>query len=106
MAAGRDEPKHSDRSVYIIWVLWLVGMSEASIAKVALKRPKQVAGIVTRSPYRNRSGMTDAERREKLTELLAARIGDDGQPIDGGILDRVPLRIIPLRGKQRKGRAQ
>lgn len=97
---------HSDRTVYVAWALWLIGLSERKIAAVLLKRPKQIAGIVNRSDYANRSGMTDAERQAALDELAAVRHGDDGKAIDGGILDRVPMKIIPLRGVQRKKRAR
>ncbi len=41
--------KHSDRDVYVAWVLWVIGMSERSIATVLMKRPKQISGLVTRS---------------------------------------------------------
>lgn len=95
--------KHTDRDVYVAWVLWVIGMSERSIATVLMKRPKQIAGLVNRSPYANRSAMTDGERESELKGLLAIRIGENGKPIDGGLLDRIPLKIIPLRGKQKKG---
>ncbi|NTD85457.1 hypothetical protein [Agrobacterium tumefaciens] len=77
-------------------------MSEPKIAAATLKRPKQVAGIVGRSPYANRSAMTDAERQKALDELASVRIGDDGKAIDGGVLDKIPMKIIPLRGQQKK----
>ena len=80
-------------------------MSEPKIGTVLLKRGKQISGIVSRSPYANRSAMTDAERQSALDELALVRIGDDGRPIDGGILDKVPMKIIPLQGKQRKTRS-
>lgn len=105
---GKEErrlTRHTDGAVYTIWVLWLIGLSETKIAAATLKRPKQIAGIVGRSPYKNRSAMSDAERQKHLDELASIRIGDDGRPIDGGILDRVPLKIIALRGKQRKTRS-
>lgn len=94
--------KHSERDTYIVWVLWVIGMSEVSIATVVMKRPKQIAGIVNRSPYANRSRMTDDERATALSKLLAIRLEGAAGPIDGGILDRVPMKIIPLRAKQRK----
>lgn len=85
-----------------MWVLWLIGMSEPKIAAATFKRPKQVSGIVGRSPYSNRSAMTDAERQKALDELASVRIGDDGKAIDGGALDKIPMKIIPLRGQQKK----
>nr|CAD6606017.1 hypothetical protein RNT25_01765 [arsenite-oxidising bacterium NT-25] len=86
-------------------MLWLIGMSEPKIAAVLLKRPKQISGIVTRSPFANRSAMTDGQRQAALDELASVRFGEDGKPIDGGILDKVPMKIIPLQGKQRKARS-
>lgn len=100
----RGVARHHDGVVYTVWVLWLIGMSEPKIGAVTLKRSKQIAGIVGRSPYKNRSAMTDQERQRHLDELISVRF-DDGKPIDGGILDRVPMKIIPLRGKQRKTRS-
>lgn len=105
MREEKQVARHTDGAVYTIWVLWLIGMSEPKIAAVTLKRPKQVAGIVGRSPYKNRSAMSDAERQKALDELASIRTGDDGKPIDGGVLDRVPMKIIPLRGKQLKRRS-
>ena len=86
-------------------MLWLIGMSEPKIGAVLLKRSKQISGIVSRSPYANRSAMTDEERQKALDDLALVRFGDDGKPIDGGILDNVPMTIIPLQGKQRKIRS-
>lgn len=98
----RRATRHSDSSVYIVWVLWVIGLSEAAIGSVVGKRRKQIAGIVSRSPYANRSAMTPDDRQKALNELLQVRHGDDGQPIDGGVLDRVPHQVIDLRGRQRK----
>jgi len=94
---------HRDATIYIVWVLWLIGFSENSIAKVLTLRKKQVAGLVGRSPYTNRSEMGDPEREAALKALLSARIDEDGRPLDGGILDRIPMKIIPLRRTQRRG---
>ncbi|NKW09985.1 hypothetical protein HGG76_11795 [Ochrobactrum tritici] len=47
--------------------------------------------------------MTDSERSKALSELLEIREQDDGTLTDGGLLDRIPMKIIPLRGSQRKG---
>lgn len=95
--------KHRDATVYTVWVLWLIGMSERGVGMVAGLGKKQVAGIVTRSPYSNRSKMSDAERREKLDELWGIR-SEGGEPIDGGILDPLRDSFLPLRGRQRKGK--
>lgn len=95
---------HTDRVIYVTWVLWLIGMSESSIAAVLLKRRKQISGIVGKSPYSNRSGMTDKQRQKELDDLLLVRRGDDGKTVDEGLLDPVVMKIIPLRGRQRKTR--
>ena len=93
---------HTDRAVYIAWMLWLVGMSESAIGAVVMKRRKQIAGIINRSPYANRSAMTDEERLSAIRDLLSIRVGEDGSTIDGGILDRIPMRLIPLRPNQKR----
>lgn len=87
--------RHSDSVKYVVCVLWLIGHSERTIAGVLSLRRKQVAGIITRSDYAGRSTMTDHERAEKLKELRDIRFDED-YPLDGGLLDRVPLTIIPL----------
>ena len=95
-------PPHSEGTIYAAWVLWLIGRTEPEIAYLLGKKPKQIAGIVTRSPYRNRSAMTIEARQAHLDELIAVRVGDNGKPLDGGILDKFKHRAIPLRGKQRR----
>lgn len=87
--------RHGDSVKYVVCVLWLIGYSERMIASVLSLRPKQVAGIVTRSEYGGRSGMSDQIRAEKLKELESVRI-EDGVSLDGGMLDRVPFVIKPI----------
>lgn len=105
-SAVRGVTRHSEGSIYAVWVLWLIGMSEPKIGLVAGKGAKQVSGIVSRSPYANRSAMSDEARQAALDELALIRMGDDGTPIDGGLLDRVPMKIIPLQGRQVKRRSK
>lgn len=81
-------------------------MSESSIATVVLKRRKQISGIVSRSQYSNRSAMTLEQRQAALDQLFTVRYDEDGQPIDGGILDRVPREVMALRPKQTKSRGE
>ena len=94
--------RHKDATVYVVWVLWLIGMSEGAVGLVAGLSKKQVAGIISRSPYKNRSAMSDKERRDKLDELWSVRL-EEGKPLDGGILDRVRGEFLELRRSQRKG---
>lgn len=94
--------KYTEAQRYVCWVLWVTGFSIPMIAKVLGLRNKQVAGLVTRSPYPNRSALTEEERQKSLDELLAVRIGDDGRPIDGGLLENPPRKIIPLQDRQVK----
>ncbi|QIO64806.1 hypothetical protein [Rhizobium leguminosarum] len=86
---------HGDRVKYVAYVLWLIGYTERTIAIALSLRTKQVAGIIGRSEYSGRSQMSDQERREKLKELEGIRL-DQGEPIDDGMLDRVPFTILPL----------
>ncbi len=94
---------YTEAERYIAWVMWVVGFSEKSIAVSLGIRRKQVAGLVNRSPYPNRSAMSDAERQAALNDLLSMRTGEDGKPIDGGRLVNVPTTIVPLRKAQKRG---
>ena len=42
--------RHKDATVYVVWVLWLIGMSERAVGLVVGLGRKQVAGIISRSP--------------------------------------------------------
>lgn len=95
--------RHPESLVYIVLVLWLIGHSRRAIARATNLRREQVAGIVHNSEYRNRAGMTDVERAEKLDELRAIRFGDDSQPLDGGALDRIDWTVRPLGARQARG---
>lgn len=82
--------RHDDRTKFIVYVLWLHGLSESEVGIIAGLRRKQVAGIIGKSDYRNRSAMTVGERLDKLRELKAVRYDDSGCAIDSGMLpDRV-----------------
>lgn len=88
----------------MIYVLWLVGFSQRAIAASMRLRTKQVSGILENSPgYACRADMSDARRTELLAELIAIRVGEDGTKIDGGMLDRVSLKLRPLDGRQSRG---
>lgn len=94
--------QHTDGEKYTVYVFWVMGHTERVIARVMGLRPKQIAGIIAKSEYRNRSEMTDLERQAKLVELEDIRF-EDGIPLDGGILSKVVWGILPLQGKQKKG---
>jgi hypothetical protein len=94
--------RHDDARKYIIYVLWLIGYSERSIAITLEMRVKQVAGIVGRSDYKGRSSMTDQERRMLLNELRQIRY-EDGVPLDGGKLDKISWDLRPLGESQLRG---
>ncbi len=94
--------QHGERSKYVIYVLWLIGHSEATIAKVLSLRRNQVTGIIARSEYAMRSAMSDQERSEKLKELQEVRF-DEGKPLDEGLLDEVTFKILPLTNKALAG---
>lgn len=93
--------KYSEAFVYVVYVLWMIGHSQETIARVLRLRKKQVAGIIDQSDYRNRSAMTGAKRQEYLDELKAIRVGADGVKIDQGLLDRVDFQVIALGGRQK-----
>ena len=99
---GAQRRRHADPEKYMIYVLWLIGHSLRSIAITLQMRTKQVAGIIDRSEYKNRSIMTDQERRTLLGELKEVRF-EDGVPLDGGRLDRIKWDLLPLGTTQMRG---
>lgn len=94
---------HGDDVKYTVYVLWLKGYTEREIGLGMMLRRKQVAGIVSRSEYANRSDMSTAERQHKLNELRDIRIGEDGRSIDRGRLDKFEWVVKPIYGQQKKG---
>jgi hypothetical protein len=94
--------RHIDPDRYVVFVLWLIGYTERSIAIVLSMRTKQVAGLIARSDYSNRSAMTDQERRTLLQELQDIRM-DDGAPLDGGRLNKISWELLPLGKAQLRG---
>ena len=96
------QARHTDPTKYIVFVLWLIGHSERAIARAMGFRPKQISGIIGKSEYKNRSAMTDQERKKLLAELKEVRFLD-GVPLDGGRLNKIRWEIIPLGGTQLRG---
>lgn len=94
---------HNERVKYQVYVLWLKGHSLKTISFWTKLREKQLAGLVTRSPWVNRSAMTDEERQVALNELKAIRNGADGKPLDGGMFDRIDWTPLPLAREQVRG---
>ncbi|QPC87100.1 hypothetical protein GA830_10375 [Mesorhizobium sp. NBSH29] len=102
--SGFRRQVHADRTIYIVYVLWMIGHSHRTIAAALGMRSKQVAGIIHNSKvYRGRAAMTDDERRQHLEDLRVIRAGDDGQTIDNGALDRIPFKVRPLKARQGRG---
>jgi hypothetical protein len=87
--------RHPDSTRYCVWCLWLIGLGSASIAKLLLVPRSSVASIVSRSEYVDRGSMSDQQRQVFLDELRSIRF-EDGQPLDGGRLDRISWKIQPL----------
>lgn len=84
---------HGEREKYIACVLWLIGYPDSAIGRLLLMKRSQVGGIVTRNGYAGRTSMTIAHRNELLKELEEIRM-EEGQPLDGGLLDRIPFRVM------------
>ncbi|WP_187967907.1 hypothetical protein [Aquibium microcysteis] len=101
-AKDKAAPRHPERVLYTVWALWIVGLSEPVIGRAVARSRKQISGIVSRSPYPNRSAMTIEERQRCLDLLLKIRMGDDGKPIDSGLLDHIPRQVMELRKNQKK----
>jgi len=94
--------QHSERKLYLVYVLWLKGHTERSIGMWCHLRSKQVSGIVARSEYADRSGMADTDRQARLDELKAIRMNESNRPTDGGALDKFVWEIQPLARDQRR----
>jgi len=90
-AAARRQ--HQDPAKYVACVLWLIGHSYGTIAKVLAIKRSQAAGIINRSEYAGRTKMSRARRTALLRELEEVRF-EEGRPIDGGLLDRVPFKTV------------
>ncbi|GHB33917.1 hypothetical protein GCM10007094_23550 [Pseudovibrio japonicus] len=98
--------KHSDATLFIVYAMWLKGHTEATTALAAgLQSKKQVAGIIARSPWKDRAGMGDAARQEQLEELKQIHLDEDaGELRCGGRLKDFEWTIEPLCKDQRKSR--
>lgn len=88
---------------YIAYCLWLKGHTIGMIAHWLNVRPKQIAGVIARSQWPNRSAMTDVARQEALDQLKQIRLDKYGQPLDGGRLNRFVYTIEPLERVQQRG---
>lgn len=88
---------------YVAYCLWLKGHTMPMIAHWLGVRTKQVAGIIARSNWPDRSSMTDADRQQALDELRQIRLDKGGEPLDGGLLNRFVWIIEPLEKVQRRG---
>lgn len=86
---------HTDRTKYVIYVLWLQGQTAASIGAMTRMRRKQVLGIVQRSPYFRRGEMKDEERQALLIDLMDVR-----DQIAPGVFRDSHFRILPLLNDQ------
>lgn len=95
--------KHPSTIKFVAYALWLKGHSMPMIAHWLGIRTKQVAGIVARSAWPNRSSMTDAERQAALDELKQIRLDKSGTSLDGGLLNQFVWKIEPLERVQQRG---
>ncbi|KZL17654.1 hypothetical protein PsAD2_02990 [Pseudovibrio axinellae] len=96
--------KHSDATLFIVYAMWLKGHTEAITARVAgLKTKKQVAGIIARSPWKDRAGLGDVARQDELTKLRQIHYDADAKQFRcGGRLRNFEWSIEPLCSDQRK----
>jgi uncharacterized protein YjcR len=94
---------HSSQVKFIAYALWIKGHSMPMIAHWLNMRPKQVAGLIARSPWPNRSVMTDKERQAALDELKAIRENKAGATLDQGVLNRFVWTVEPLERAQQRG---
>lgn len=95
-----SRPSQPDHVIYSIWILWLIGFTEAEIAdRLGLKSRKVVSGIVGRSDYANRSSMAIDERQAAYEALRKVRYEASGEPRDRGLIAYMPEFVRPLRPK-------
>lgn len=92
MVRGRKQT-HSPATRYVIEVLWLCGYSPRQIGAVVDLRSKQVQGIIAASQHPKRKDMSIEARQVALDDLAARRMTESG-PLDGGLLERVPFRVL------------
>jgi len=96
--------RHSEKTIYIATVLWLKGHTVSMVSYWCGLRLKQVAGIIDRTEYNNRSAMTLQERQEALDLYREARFGPDGRAADEGALDKIDWVALPLEQDQERRR--
>ncbi|MGH0003158.1 hypothetical protein ACQU0X_24070 [Pseudovibrio ascidiaceicola] len=96
--------KHSDATLFIVYAMWLKGHTETTTARIAgLKTKKQVAGIIARSPWKDRAGMGDAKRQQELSNLKQIHYDDETKALRcSGRLQQFDWTIEPLCRDQRR----
>jgi len=94
--------KHSETTIYIVYVLWVIGYTQKAIAGVVGLSKAQVAGIVDASAYANRAAMSESDRTDHLADLWAIRFDAKGVSLDGGLLDKIVWDTMPLEKRQVK----
>lgn len=94
---------HSSGVKFTAYALWLKGHSMPMIAHWLGVRTKQVAGIIARSDWPNRSAMSDEERQQALDELKQIRLDKNGASLDQGLLNKFVWKIEPLEKVQQRG---
>ncbi|MGH0004510.1 hypothetical protein ACQU0X_30970 [Pseudovibrio ascidiaceicola] len=96
--------KHSDATLFIVYAMWLKGHTETTTARIAgLKTKKQVAGIIARSPWKDRAGLSDQARQVELSNLKQIHFDDDaGKLRCEGRLKEFDWTIEPLCSDQRR----
>ncbi|MFN3130574.1 hypothetical protein [Roseibium sp.] len=85
---------YTEQQRFTAWCLWLAGFSATNIGKVLGLRRKQALGICQRNPFGPRDKLSRQERETALQQLRSARMGDDGKPIDRGLLNDFPWKTI------------
>ncbi len=92
---------HSEDRVNVILALWLLGYSQSKIADQMSMGTKQIAGLVYRSPYSNRSAMSDEDRQKSYNELRKQIASTSDFPLT------LPEKVNKLKSHQRmKGKAK
>ncbi|MBO6755716.1 MAG: hypothetical protein JJ902_05285 [Roseibium sp.] len=99
--------RYSDATLFIAYALWVKGHTETTIAMTLGLGRKQVSGIIGRSPFSNRTAMSDDERQDHLSDLKAIHFDQDAKTLRcGGRLKTFDWTILPLLKDQRNRRSK
>ena len=108
--AARVHSKHSERVLFTVWALWMVGFSELKIGSVVGKTRKQISGIVGTSDVANQTIDVGLAQSLLLLAVVSLSLGLINLlpilPLDGGhifwaLIEKLRGRPVSLRVMER-----